>query len=572
MKRSNTLGSGSKSSIESAKESATEQEIPPIPKIDQVKKPQLAPPAQPTPQSVKQIPAPVPLQQPQQIPAFSQPFLAAPAYPTGQSAAQYTGRVANGVAISRSKTAGSTATRVVPSSTAATAAAAASVAAANARASFIAPSSSAFAAAAAAAAAGLSTPTPTAMPSPSPPYGTGSPSTASPSPAGVRLPMSPETALHFFRDLLTQYEQREIFGFAEVYCVGTPGTVKVGSPTRRTGAEGLPAGSVSKEDEIGIFNDGYDDSNGDYYLTVGDHMGYRYEIKSLLGKGSFGQVAKCFDHKTKTMVALKVIRNKKRFEKQGVVEVRVLDRIRREDADNTFNAVHMKDSFYFRHHLCITFELLGSNLYEWIKAGSFRGVHSGVIKRFALQIVECLMLDPAYVQPSRSDIIQSSTDSRAGRFPVDFDPSKPVYDIKAIDFGSSCFEPEKIYTYVQSRFYRSPEVILGKKRKPSTKTLAGVLRYADPLFLDFIERCLEWDPERRMVPDEAIRHEWLKEYVGLGKSAFSIQLFHELRRQQQMQQYQLQYQQKEQEYEQEQLRRQHCIYKWLLYAEGSQTG
>lgn len=33
--------------------------------------------------------------------------------------------------------------------------------------------------------------------------------------------------------------------------------------------------------------------------------------------------------------------------------------------------------------------------------------------------------------------------------------------IKLIDFGSSCFEDERVYTYIQSRFYRSPEVILG---------------------------------------------------------------------------------------------------------------
>lgn len=30
-----------------------------------------------------------------------------------------------------------------------------------------------------------------------------------------------------------------------------------------------------------------------------------------------------------------------------------------------------------------------------------------------------------------------------------------------IDFGSSCFEKETIYTYIQSRYYRAPEVILG---------------------------------------------------------------------------------------------------------------
>ena len=32
--------------------------------------------------------------------------------------------------------------------------------------------------------------------------------------------------------------------------------------------------------------------------------------------------------------------------------------------------------------------------------------------------------------------------------------------IKLIDFGSSCFSDEKIYTYIQSRFYRAPETML----------------------------------------------------------------------------------------------------------------
>lgn len=33
--------------------------------------------------------------------------------------------------------------------------------------------------------------------------------------------------------------------------------------------------------------------------------------------------------------------------------------------------------------------------------------------------------------------------------------------IKVIDFGSSCYAHQRVYTYIQSRFYRSPEVILG---------------------------------------------------------------------------------------------------------------
>ena len=34
-------------------------------------------------------------------------------------------------------------------------------------------------------------------------------------------------------------------------------------------------------------------------------------------------------------------------------------------------------------------------------------------------------------------------------------------DIKVIDFGSACFEGKTMYSYIQSRFYRSPEVLLG---------------------------------------------------------------------------------------------------------------
>jgi serine/threonine protein kinase len=32
--------------------------------------------------------------------------------------------------------------------------------------------------------------------------------------------------------------------------------------------------------------------------------------------------------------------------------------------------------------------------------------------------------------------------------------------IKVIDFGSACFANQKTYTYIQSRFYRAPEILL----------------------------------------------------------------------------------------------------------------
>jgi dual specificity tyrosine-phosphorylation-regulated kinase 2/3/4 len=33
--------------------------------------------------------------------------------------------------------------------------------------------------------------------------------------------------------------------------------------------------------------------------------------------------------------------------------------------------------------------------------------------------------------------------------------------IKIIDIGSGCYEEEQMYTYIQSRYYRAPEIILG---------------------------------------------------------------------------------------------------------------
>ncbi|KAI5947743.1 Dual specificity tyrosine-phosphorylation-regulated kinase 4 [Manis javanica] len=162
---------------------------------------------------------------------------------------------------------------------------------------------------------------------------------------------------------------------------------------------------------------------------------------------------------------------------------------------------------------------------------------------------------------------------------------KGQVSVKVIDFGSSCYEHQKVYTYIQSRFYRSPEVILGhpysmaidmwslgcimaelhtgyplfpgeneveqlacimevlglpptrfiqmasrrqtffdskgfpknitnnkgRKRYPDSKDLTVVLKTYDTNFLDFLRRCLVWEPSLRMTPDEALKHAWIHE-------------------------------------------------------------
>ena len=50
----------------------------------------------------------------------------------------------------------------------------------------------------------------------------------------------------------------------------------------------------------------------------------------------------------------------------------------------------------------------------------------------------------------------------------------------------------------------------GKRRRPGTKTLAQALKNpSDDLFVDFIAKCLVWDPERRLKPQAALRHPYI---------------------------------------------------------------
>jgi len=73
---------------------------------------------------------------------------------------------------------------------------------------------------------------------------------------------------------------------------------------------------------------------------------------------------KAKDHKNNVDVALKIIRNEKRFHRQAQEEIRILDHLRKQDVNNRNNVVHMFETFTFRNHICITFELLSINLYE----------------------------------------------------------------------------------------------------------------------------------------------------------------------------------------------------------------
>lgn len=63
-----------------------------------------------------------------------------------------------------------------------------------------------------------------------------------------------------------------------------------------------------------------------------------------------------------------------------------------QDPDEKHFVIRMVDSFTFRGHLCIVTELLSINLYELVKANSFAGFSTTLIRRFTTQILGSLSL------------------------------------------------------------------------------------------------------------------------------------------------------------------------------------
>lgn len=187
---------------------------------------------------------------------------------------------------------------------------------------------------------------------------------------------TPEQVMKYYMNKLTPYEHKEIFNYPQIYFIGA-------NAKKRPGIIGSGNQAISS-------NYGYDDHQGSYAHIPHDHIQYRYEVLKIIGKGSFGQVVKAYDHKSHVHVALKIVRNEKRFHRQAQEEIRILEHLRKQDKDNTMNIIHMFDHFTFRSHTCITFELLSINLYELIKKNKFMGFSLQLVRKFAHSLLLCL--------------------------------------------------------------------------------------------------------------------------------------------------------------------------------------
>jgi dual specificity tyrosine-phosphorylation-regulated kinase 2/3/4 len=372
------------------------------------------------------------------------------------------------------------------------------------------------------------------------------------------LPANPETTIKFLGQYLTEFENIEILDYKEIYYIGKASKI---------------------QGKINDNNWGYDNLKGDYILIIGDHIDYRYEILDIIGKGTFGQVCKCFDHMKKDLLAIKIIKNKPKLNKQSLIEIKILKYLNSLDTGYNEGIVRMKNFFTFRSHVCIVFELLSMNLYEYSRINMFKQVSSNTLLNIAKQLLRTLKFI------HNENVIH-----------CDLKPenillcNNPGAKIKIIDFGSSCYCDERLYSYIQSRYYRAPEILLGipystgidmwsiacilvelyigyplfpgdseidlfgrivevlgippmsvisqskrkkvffdsedkfkyrEKYKTGSRSLVEIVGPYDLGFIDFLTNILVWDQKLRLTADTALNHYWiLKSYSKVAKKNF----------------------------------------------------
>lgn len=218
-------------------------------------------------------------------------------------------------------------------------------------------------------------------------------------------------------------------------------TTNVGNPAVPGPAAG---GGPSKQGAGGTGGGG----DGDYQLVKHEvlcSMKNTYEVLDFLGRGTFGQVVKCWKRGTGEVVAVKILKNHPSYARQGQIEVGILARLSGENADE-HNLVRAFECFQHRSHTCLVFEMLEQNLYDFLKQNKFSPLPLKVIRPVlqqvatALRKLKTLGLIHADLKPENIMLV---------------DPVRQPYRVKVIDFGSASHVSKAVCsTYLQSRYYR----------------------------------------------------------------------------------------------------------------------
>lgn len=214
-------------------------------------------------------------------------------------------------------------------------------------------------------------------------------------------------------------------------------------------------------------------------------MNNRYSLECLLGDGTFGRCCLAKDTQNGNQVAIKIIRDVKRYMENAKIEADILKDIRKADPKGTSGCAVMYETFtHEQKYYCLVFEPLGVSLYDFIKSNFFRGFWMQDLQSFSKQCMEALKFLHESLKLTHTDLkpenilLTSMLPAQPAEFPREAEWNRrrgksssaweqptpylrPVNSqIKLIDFGNATYEDEHHSSIINTRQYRGPEVLL----------------------------------------------------------------------------------------------------------------
>uniref|UniRef100_G3UGG0 non-specific serine/threonine protein kinase n=1 Tax=Loxodonta africana TaxID=9785 RepID=G3UGG0_LOXAF len=172
-----------------------------------------------------------------------------------------------------------------------------------------------------------------------------------------------------------------------------------------------------------------------------------------VGKGTFGEV-QGWRRSTGEMVAIKILKNDAYRNRIIKNELKLLRCMRGLDPEEA-HIIRFLEFFHDALKFYLVFELLEQNLFEFQKENNFAPLPARHIRTVTLQVLRALArlkelaIIHADLKPENIMLV---------------DQTRCPFRVKVIDFGSASIFSEVRYVkepYIQSRFYRAPEILLG---------------------------------------------------------------------------------------------------------------
>ena len=202
------------------------------------------------------------------------------------------------------------------------------------------------------------------------------------------------------------------------------------------------------------------DNDGHLVYKIGELIQDRYQVESLLGEGTFGKVLKVKDTFSSKPIALKIIKNIKKYREAAKLEINVLSKLSELDPGDKSGCIKMLDYFDYHGHTCIAFDIMGQSVFDFLRDNCYNPYSLEAVRKISYNMCQSVNflhknhlthtdLKPENILFKDSSYIIEDNQRRL------VDPS-----VMLIDFGSATFDHEHHSKVVSTRHYRAPEVIL----------------------------------------------------------------------------------------------------------------